>query len=370
VDEGDMLLIPGPVTLTHRVLSTLAQPVRPHYGDEWVELHKRVTRRVAGIFGTGGDVFLLYGPGRAGVEMALGSLLARGDQVLAVGGGFFTDLSADIARALGLEVRRLRPGGHRPVSAEAVAAELAEHHEVRAVVAVHHETDLGLVNPVQHICQAARQRGVLTVVDAVSSLGGVPFDMDGWGVDVCVTVANKCLGGPVGVAPVAVGGRAWEAVDDGRPKAAGWYLNLSTWRWYLGRWGEWHPHPATMPTGAVAALGTALDEILETGLEAHLARQAAAAGRTRAGLRALGFEMLVPDEWASPVTTAVLARPEMDVADYEGWLRERHRLVIGGGLGELSGRLFRVGHMGAAANPEVVEAFLAATADYLREKGL
>src|SRR5207237_1514810 len=168
-------------------------------------------------------------------------------------------LAADIAQALGLQARRLRPDGYRPVSPEAVAAELAARPETRAVVVVHHETDLGLLNPIQDICELARERGVLTVVDAVSSLGGVGIEMDGWGIDVCVTVANKCLGGPVGVAPVAVGGRGWEAVDDGRPKSAGWYLNLSTWRRYVETWGNWHPHPATMPTSAIAALGGALD---------------------------------------------------------------------------------------------------------------
>jgi aspartate aminotransferase-like enzyme len=235
---------------------------------------------------------------------------------------------------------------------------------------VHHETDLGLINPIGEICGLARERGVLTVVDAVSSLGGVAIEMDDWGIDVCVTVANKCLGGPVGVAPVAVGGRGWEAVDDGRPKAAGWYLNLSTWRRYLETLGDWHPHPATMPTSAIAALGVALDEILEAGLEAHLARQAAAAGRTRDGLRELGFEMLVADGWASPVTTAAWLPPGMDAADYQRWLGERHRLLVGGGLGELAGRLLRVSHMGAASDPAVVDTFLRATADYLVEKRL
>jgi alanine-glyoxylate transaminase/serine-glyoxylate transaminase/serine-pyruvate transaminase len=315
-------------------------------------------------------VFLLYGPGRAGMEMVLGSLLARGDQVLVVGGGFFADLAADIARSLGLDVLRLRPHEYQPVSPGAVDAELGARPEIRAVVVVHHETDFGLVNPVREICGLARQRGVLTLVDAVSSLGGVEIDMDGWGIDACVSVANKCLGGPVGVSPVAVGGRGWEAVDDGRPKAAGWYLNLATWRRYLEIWGNWHPHPATMPTGAIAALGAALDQILETGLDAHLSRQAAAAGRTRDGLRELGFEMLVADEWASPVTTAAWALAGMDVADYQEWLRLRRRLLVGGGLAGLAGRLLRVSHMGAASDPAVVDSFLRATGDYLTEKRL
>jgi alanine-glyoxylate transaminase/serine-glyoxylate transaminase/serine-pyruvate transaminase len=356
--------------VTERVLSTMAEPVRPHYGDEWVALYRHLTGTLAGIFRTEGQVFLLFGPGRAGIEMALGSLLARGDPVLVVGGGVFANLAGDIAAALGLDVRRRLPDGYRPVPVEAVEAELAAHPETRAVVVVHHETDLGLVNHAREIALLARERGVLTVLDAVSSLGGIPLDMDRWGVDVAVTVGNKCLGGPVGVAPVAVGARAWEAVDDGRPKAAGWYLNLATWRRYADAWASWHPHPATMPSTPIAGLGAALDEILERGVEAHLARHEAAARRTREGLRELGFEMLVADDWASPVTTAVWTLPGMDVADYHDWLRARYRLLLGGGLGELAARLFRVGHMGAAADPAVVDTFLRATAEYLEERNL
>lgn len=356
--------------MTDRVLAALGGPVRAHYGDQWVELYGRVTRSLASVLQTEGEVFLLYGPGRAGVEMALASTLAPGDAVLAAGGGYFSDLAAEIGGHLGMRVHRLRPQSHRPLAPEAVEAELNAHPEVRALMLVHHETDLGLVNPLRELCRVARRRDVLTVVDAVSSLGGIELDMDGWGVDVCISVANKCLGGPVGVSPVAVGPRGWAAVDDGRPKAAGWYLNLATWRRYVRSMGDWHPHPATVPTGAIAALGAAVEEVREEGMERRLARHAASARRTREGLGELGFEMLVADEWASPVTTAVWARPGMDVADYQEWLRQRHRLLIGGGLGELSGRIFRVGHMGAAADPAVVDTFLRATADYLAKRRL
>jgi alanine-glyoxylate transaminase / serine-glyoxylate transaminase / serine-pyruvate transaminase len=369
-DDGELLLIPGPVTVTERVRAALAGPVRAHYGDQWVERYGRVTRDLAAVFQTAGDVFLVYAPGRAAMEMALASTLGPGDEVLVVGGGYFAELAAEIGAWLGLRVSRVRPEGYRPVTASAVEASLADDRRMRAVVVVHHETDLGLVNPVREICGLARRRGALTVVDAISSLGGIALEMDAWDVDVCVSVANKCLGGPVGVSPVAVGPRGWEAVDDGRAKAAGWYLNLATWRRYLRSMGDWHPHPATVPTGAIAGLGAAVDEVLEEGLAARLARHARAARRTREGLEELGFEMLAAPEWASPVTTAVWAWAGMDVADYQEWLRRPHRLLVGGGLGELSGRIFRVGHMGVAADPAVVDAFLRATADYVAEKGL
>jgi alanine-glyoxylate transaminase/serine-glyoxylate transaminase/serine-pyruvate transaminase len=164
---------------------------------------------------------------------------------------------------------------------------------------------------------------------------------------------------------VAVGPRAWEAIDDGRPKAAGWYLNLATWRRFSTQWGSWHPHPTTMPAQALDALAVALEEIVTMGLETHQARLAAASTRVRDGLRELGFELVVADRDASPVTTAAWGLPGMDVDDYLAWLRRERRLRLGGGLGELAGRIFRVGTMGEGARPGVVDAYLSATAEYL-----
>jgi alanine-glyoxylate transaminase/serine-glyoxylate transaminase/serine-pyruvate transaminase len=365
LDDAELLLIPGPVTVSREVLDALARPVRAHYGDEWTALYRKVTAAVARIMRTSGDVFLVFGPGSAGMEMALASTLAEGDEVLVPGKGFFAERIVEICRTIGLEVHRVMQDGYRPVDPEAVEKELRAHPQIRAVAVVHHETDLGLLNPAQEVAAVARQHGALSVLDAISSLGGVELDMDGWGIDLCVAVGNKVLGGPVGVAPVAAGPRAWKAVDDGRAKVAGWYLNLKTWRSYVERMGDWHPHPTTMPTNVMVALETAVEQFLAEGQEARMRRQAAAARRVREGLRELGFEMLVDDDAASPVCTAVLARPGMDVRDYMTWLLHERGLHISGGLGPLAGRIFRIGHMGAGADPAVVDSYLRATADYV-----
>jgi len=230
---------------------------------------------------------------------------------------------------------------------------------------VHHETSLGLINPVDELCPLASRHGLLTIVDAVASLGGVPLEMDAWDIDLCVTVGNKCLGAPAGIAPIAVGRRAWAAVDDGRRKCAGWYLNLATWRHYRGMWGSWHPSPTTMPSNPFLALATAVEEVAARGLDAHQAHLARAAARVREGLGELGFEMVIPGPAASPVTTAVWGLPGMDVGDYQAWLSREHGLRVGGGLGDLAGRSFRVGHMGRAADPDVVDVYLRATAEYV-----
>src|SRR5256885_2273396 len=173
-----------------------------------------------------------------------------------------------------------------------------------------------------------------------------------------------------GMAPVAVGPRALEALSDGRPKAAGWYLNLATWRRYAELWSGWHPHPTTMPTNVVEAFDVALTGLLEEGVERRWTRLARARDRVREGLGEMGFEMLSPLATASPVTTAAYGLPGMDLADYMAWLLREHRIRIGGGLGELSGKIFRIGHMGRAAEPEAIDRYLRATADYVDGHGL
>ena len=363
--EPELLLIPGPVSVDDEILKVLGEPVWPHYGDAWTELYLRTADNLKRIFRTEGEVHLLFGPGMAGVETAMTSVLARGDKILVPSNGLFGERMADVARAAGLEVVGVETGPREAVSAAAVWEAIKAHPDLRAVSVVHHETSIGVLNPVREIAAMAREADLLTIVDAVSSAGGVELDVDGWGIDVCVTVANKCLGAPIGVAPIAVGPRAVAAIEDGRPKAAGWYLNLATWRKFTDLWRGWHPHPTTMPTNVIRALDLAVRRVLEVGLDEHLRRQRAARDTVRGGLRELGFEMMVDDEVASPVTTAVMGLPGMDVPGYMHWLLTEHGLRVGGGFGEFSGRAFRVGHMGRASDPAVIDRYLALTARYV-----
>ena len=366
MQQRETLLIPGPVSVEAEVLDALSRPVRAHYGTDWAQFYHQLTASLARLFETEADVLLLFGPGTAAIEACLASTLAPGDEIAVVANGLFGERVVDLAAALGLEVHLVTPDEeYSPARREDLEEVLRRHPRVRALGVVHHETSLGLVNPVQQLAEVAAGRGLLTIVDAVSSFGGMDLEVDAWGIDLCVGVSNKCLGGPIGVAPVSVSQRAWEAVDDGRPKVAGWYLNLRTWRTFGQMWKSWHPHPTTMPTSVLEGLDTAVKSVLTTGIREHKAKQAAAAARVREGLRALDFEMLVADEHASPVCTAVWARPAMDVEDYLGWLRREHSLRLGGGIGALQGRIFRVGHMGRAADPAIADAYLKATAEYI-----
>ena len=363
-------MIPGPVSVDDEVLEALSRPVRAHYGDGWTELYKRCTSGMKQVFKTSGDVHLIFGSGMAGIETCIASVLGPGDEVLVATNGLFGDRMADVAAANGLTVHRVRPELAHAVTEAQVRTALKEHPNVRGVCVVHHETSVGVLNEVRGICGAAREHGALTIVDGISAVGGVPFEMDAWNVDMCVTVANKCIGGAIGVAPVAAGPRALAALDDGRPKAAGWYLNLATWRKFTEQWGNWHPHPTTMPTNVIEAFDVALAGLLKEGVENRWRRLAAARDRVRDGLEEMGFPMLSPIEIASPVTTASYGLPGMNLSDYSAYLLREHNIHIGGGLGELSGKIFRVGHMGRAAEPAAIDRYLRATADYVEKNGL
>jgi alanine-glyoxylate transaminase / serine-glyoxylate transaminase / serine-pyruvate transaminase len=361
----ELLLIPGPVSIDDEILEVLGRPVMAHYGDAWTELYLRTAANLRRIFRTESEVHLVFGPGMSAVEMALTSVLGPGDKVLIPSNGLFGERMTEVARTNGLEVIGVETGPRDAVSLEAVRAAFDANPDIRAVGIVHHETSIGVLNPVREVAALARERGALSIVDAVSSAGGVELDVDGWGIDVCVTVANKCLAGPIGVAPITAGPRALAALDDGRPKAAGWYLNLATWRRFTDLWRDWHPHPTTMPTNVIRAFDAAVQHVLEVGLEEHIRRHRVARDTVRGGLREMGFEMLVPDEVASPVTTAVLGLPGMDVHAYMRWLLEEHAIRIGGGFGQFAGKAFRIGHMGRAMDPEVIDRYLALTAEYV-----
>jgi alanine-glyoxylate transaminase/serine-glyoxylate transaminase/serine-pyruvate transaminase len=370
VEEREFLMIPGPVSVDDEVLEALAQPVRAHYGDEWARLFKHTAAGMRDVFRTDGEVYLLFGSGMAGVEMGMASILGSGDEVVVGVNGQFGERMAEVAKVIGLRVHEARAGLAQPVTASLIREELDRHPETRAVCVVHNETSVGVVNEVKAIAALARERGVLMMVDGISAIGGVPFEMDVWGVDLCVTVANKCIGGPIGVAPVAAGPRALEALKDGRPKAAGWYLNLATWQRAAEEMADWHPHPTTVPTNVIEAFAVALGGLLDEGVEGRWQRLARARDRVREGLEEMGFAMLSPLAAASPVTTAAYGLPGMDLADYMSWLLREHRIRIGGGLGPLSGKIFRIGHMGRAAEPQAIDRYLKLTAEYVEDRGL
>jgi alanine-glyoxylate transaminase/serine-glyoxylate transaminase/serine-pyruvate transaminase len=362
-------MIPGPVGVEDDVLAAMAEPVRAHYGPDWIEIYEETLERLKRVFGTQNDVILLVGPGSAGLEAALGSLAGRGDKVLVAYNGFFGHRMTTIGRSHGMTVRAIEAPLGQPVDPEAIRKCLAAERDIQALAVVHLETSTGVLNPLQEILKVAGEFEVPLVLDAVSTLGGMPMPVDEWGIDVCVTVGNKCLAGPIGLAPISVSERAWEQMERKREGAHGWYLNLRTWRDYATRWAPAHPYPTTLPSNNILGLLASLRRIEEMGLDAHYARHVEAAQFVRRRLVRLGFELFVPENNASPLITTVRRLPGMDVEDFRSYLLEEWRIMIGGGLEGLGGEIFRVGHIGKAASVEYREHFINGVEAYLRLQG-
>jgi alanine-glyoxylate transaminase/serine-glyoxylate transaminase/serine-pyruvate transaminase len=233
---------------------------------------------------------------------------------------------------------------------------------------VHHETSTGVLNPLEDIGRIARELGLALIVDAVASVGGTRLPVDAWGIDFCVSVPNKCVGAPPGVAMVTVSPRAWQMAE-ANPARHGWYHDLRTWAWYRKHEEEWHPYPTTLPTNVIVALRKALSIILhDKGVERHRAEIQLAAQHVREGMDEFGFSLFPDPLYAAPMLSAFRSRPDVDTGDMSKFLLDERGLMISGGLGDLKGKIFRIGHMGGASSPEVVEALLVGVGDYLKSK--
>ncbi len=364
------LLIPGPVSVEEAVLVEMGGPVQAHYGPEWTGIYNETRGLLKQVFRTESDVHILVGSGSGGLDAAIGSLTAPGERAIVGLNGFFGDRLAQICEGYGLEVVPVRAPLGKPLQAAHFAEALSRNPDVAVLAAVHLETSTAVLNPIVEIASLGHERGVPVVVDAVSSLGGVPLAMDEWKIDICVTASQKCLGAPPGLAPVAISQRAWEVMDSKPGRSHGWYLNLQTWRKFAQDWGEWHPFPVTMATNNVLALRASLKSLLADGLERRIERYTDLARRLRKGVRALGLEPLTPDDQLAPVLTAVYGPEAVHTGKIVRYLHAEHGLKISGGLGEgLAGRIFRVGHMGPMVGEADIDQVLAALGAFLQEHG-
>jgi alanine-glyoxylate transaminase / serine-glyoxylate transaminase / serine-pyruvate transaminase len=364
------LFTPGPGDVDEEVLAAMATPVLRHYGPDWMVIQKEVEQLLRLFFKTKNDLFIVPGPTSALLDMAIGSLVASGQKMIVGSNGFFGDRLNDMAQGYAIQSVPFTAPLGQPLDPHLLRRLLRENPDARAVALVHHETGTTVLNPLRELAAVTREAGIPIIVDCVSSLGGVEVAVDDWGIDVCVAGANKCLEALPGVGFISVSPRAWELVDSHPGTGHGWYLNLRTWRKYAAEWGSWHPSPVTLPVNNILAVLTSMRRIVKYGIEAHFARYTHASQVVRGALTDLGFEMYIPEAYAAPIVTGVKARPEFEVAELSKWLADQRGLAIGGGLGALSGKIFRVGHLGKAAEREYLDDFLFSMEEFLRWKGI
>jgi alanine-glyoxylate transaminase/serine-glyoxylate transaminase/serine-pyruvate transaminase len=357
-----LLLGPGPSPVHPRVARALSAPALGHLDPAMLRLLGESRGLLQRVFRTGNPCTLaVSGTGMAGMEALLGSLLEPGERLLVCSAGFFGNRMAELATRMGVTVERIEKGWGEVFGADEVEAALRETRP-RAVALVHAETSTGALQPMAELGAAARRHDALLLLDCVTSLGGVPVEIDAWGVDGAYAGTQKCLGGPSGLSPVTLGPRALERLAArGRP-AHSWYLDLALLDRY---WNGDHAYHHTISAPLVYALRESLRVVLEEGLEARWARHRANAERLWRGLEALGLALHVPQAHRVPSLTTVRVPDGVDEAAVRVRLRDEFGIEIGAGLGPLKGRVWRIGLMGYGSQRANVELLLAALADVL-----
>jgi aspartate aminotransferase-like enzyme len=341
------LRIPGPTPCPPQALEAMGRQMMNHRGPEFGKILNSITEKLKQAFQTKGDVFVLTASGTGGLEAAIVNTLSPGDKVLSLANGVFAERFADIAEKYGAEVARLSFEWGKPVEPDAVENALKTDGKIKAVLATHNETSTGVTNDVRAISAVVKKFDKLLLVDAISSLGCIKLPTDDWNCDIVVTASQKGWMVPPGLAMVSVSEKAWQAHS--KAKMPRYYLDFSKAKDYLQK-GQ---TPWTPAVSIFYALDATLDLMLSEGLNNIFARHARVAQMARNGVQSLGLSLFPDEKYASNTVTAVNATDSVDVARLIQILREEHEVIIAGGQQKLSGKIFRIGHLGLVYEDDV-----------------
>ena len=358
-----ILLGPGPDMVHPRVTAAMTAPLLGHLDPDFLILMDRTQQLLHYAFQTENRLTLpVSGTGSAGMEAVVASIVEPGDDVLVCINGYFSARIAEMARRHGGQVETIeRPWGE-VFSADEVADAL-RRRPARVVAIVHAETSTGALQPLEDIVAVVHELGALLIVDAVTSLGGVPLRVDELDLDAVYSGTQKCLGCPPGLAPVTLGRRAEEKLAARTRLVDTWYLDLSIVQRY---WGPERTYHHTAPIALNFALYEALRMVAEEGLEARWERHRRNAMLLWEGLAELGMTLHVPLAHRLPSLTTVRIPDGVDDAGVRGRLLRDYGIEIGGGLGTLKGRVWRIGLMGHSSRAENVELLLGALRRIMR----
>lgn len=357
-------MIPGPTNVAPIVLGAMARPTLSHVSGSFANILKETLADLGRIFKTNGLILPLAGSGTLGSEVALANVIEPSDKVLAVSGGYFGDRLADVAATLGAKVEKFQVPWGSVAEASEVERKLSSA-DYKALLVVHVDTSTGAANPVEKLGRVAKEKNALFIVDTVCSLGGMDVQVDGWGIDVCFTGSQKALGVPPGLAIISFGPGALKARDQRKAPIGTYYGDLRRWAPVMEDPTRYF---ATHPVNMIYALHQSCKMILSEGLDARFTRHAKLAAAFRAAVRSIGLRLLC-EETASANTLTVAYYPDgVRDAEFRKTMAEKYGVVVAGGLGPLSQKAFRVGHMGNVNRNDIL-ATIAAVEGSLTEQG-
>ncbi len=349
LQDYQLLRIPGPSPIPPSVQRAMSQPMIGHRGKETSNMLQNIAPGLKRIFGTTQDVAIITGSGTAGLEAAVVNIVKPGDEVLVIVTGAFGDRFTKICNAYSIKAHRLDVEWGQALQPQDVKDYVQANPQIKAVFSTYCETSTGILNPIHELAKAVREvSDALIVVDGVSCVGGVVTKMDDWGIDIMVTGSQKAFMLPAGLTFVAASERAWTIIDANTQR--GFYLDLTKYRDNLLK----DTTPFTPALSLLFGLEQVLQLIADEGLEQVYARHTLMMNMTRAAFKALNIPLLTTNQDASPTVTAVIPE-DFDAEAFRKVIKQEFGLTVAGGQQHLSGKIFRVGHMGYCSPADVLQ---------------
>jgi alanine-glyoxylate transaminase/serine-glyoxylate transaminase/serine-pyruvate transaminase len=357
---------PGPSDVHPRVLAALGAPTVGHLDPYFIQVMNETQQMLRHVFRTANELTLaVSGTGSAGMETCVVNLIEPGDRMVVCVNGVFGGRMADVAGRAGAQVTTIeRPFGE--VFSPDQIAEVVRRVQPKVLGIVHAETSTGAWQPLEEISRIVHDAGALLLADTVTSLGGVPVEVDGWQLDAVYSGTQKCLSCPPGLSPVTFSPRAVAAIEKRKAKIASWYLDMTMVKNY---WGQDRAYHHTAPINMNYGLHEALRLVLEEGLEVRIARHKRNHLALKAGLNAIGLNYAVAEGIQLPMLNAVLIPSGVDDVTVRKLLLAEFGIEIGGGLGPMKGKTWRIGLMGETSSPRNVLLLLAALERCLTDQG-
>ncbi len=350
-----LLMGPGPSSVSERVLTALSRPTLGHLDPEFVAIMDDCKRLLQYAFMTENELTIpVSAPGSAGMETCFMNLVESGDDILVCVNGVFGTRMVDVAERIGARVHRLDCEWGMPVEPDDVRQVLEQHAEITLVAFVHAETSTGARSDAESICAVAHEFDCLTLVDAVTSLGGIELRVDDWGIDAVYSGSQKCLSCVPGISPVSFSDAAVARIRNRRSKCLSWFLDLNLVMDYWGT-GKKRAYHHTAPVNNIYALHESLLILSEEGLENAWARHRRCHDYLTRGLDDMGLNFIVEPDYRLPQLNAVMVPGDVDEAGIRQTLLQKYDLEIGAGLGKFAGHAWRIGLMGHSCREENVD---------------
>ena len=368
INPGDRVLMgPGPSNVSARVLQAMSAPCIGHLDPYFLSIMDETQRLLQYLFQSENPFTIpVSGTGSAGMETCFVNLVEPGEEVVVCINGVFGMRMADIVKRLGGQLIRVDCEWGRAIDPEAVRKAVRGKNP-KVLALVHAETSTGVCQPLEDIANIAHEAGALFLVDMVTSLGGMEVAVDSMGIDVAYSGTQKCISCPPGLAPITFGPAAIKALESRKSPIVSWYLDMSMVRSY---WGAERKYHHTAPINMIYALREALRIIAEEGLEARFVRHQLNHRALVAGIDAMGLAMLVPEPERLPTLNAVCIPEGVNDMKVRKALLTDFGIEIGGGLGNLQGKIWRVGLMGHSSSRKNVFLFLSVLETVLNAEGV